>query len=231
MKRSTRMLLMNANNRQDNREKSDRRYEVNYPRNEDGSFMESRRNRDSRGRFVRDQYGEEDGSMEMAYHNYPHPNIPPAYDKRRYEREEYRPMNKIGFAVDGEMQRIPSETDEENYQGMGRNREYRSENGQPYLSREMAMEWLQGMENEDGSMGPHWSFDQAKQVMAQKNLDCNPLEFWVAINATYSDLSKVFKKYGISNIDAYVDFATTFWLKDKDAVEDKLAAYYEYVVR
>lgn len=98
------------------------------------------------------------------------------------------------------------------------------------FTRAIADEWVMGMENEDGTTGPHWTLEQAKQAMAQKEIDGSPVEFWVALNATYSDLCKVFKKYGINNLDAYVDFAKAFWLYDKDAQPDKLARYYEYVV-
>lgn len=47
----------------------------------------------------------------------------------------------------------------------------------------------------------------------------------------YSDLSEVAEKRGVDNEDFYADMAKSFWLCDKDAVEDKLAAYYENVVR
>lgn len=99
------------------------------------------------------------------------------------------------------------------------------------LNKETAEKWAEHMQNEDGSTGPHWTLEQTKQLQIQKGIDCEPLEFWLALNATYSDLSKVFKKYGIANIDAYVDFAKAFWLDDKDAQPNKLARYYEYVVK
>lgn len=104
--------------------------------------------------------------------------------------------------------------------------------GAPRMSpRTIAEQWAAGMENADGTAGPHWTLDQAKQIMAQKNVGGNPWKFWTALNATYSDLCEVFKKHGISNLDAYVDFARAFWLEDEDAVPDKLAAYYTYVTK
>ena len=87
------------------------------------------------------------------------------------------------------------------------------------------------MQNADGTHGAHWTMEQVNRIMQQKGLDVNPTEFWAAMNATYSDLCKVASKHGIDNIDFYTDVATAFWLKDKDAVRDKLAAYYEYVVK
>ncbi len=86
-------------------------------------------------------------------------------------------------------------------------------------------------DSEDGTKGPHWSFEQAKQVMAQRGIECDPAEFWAALNMIYSDYVKVAKKFNVgSNIDFYVDMAKAF-LDDKDAGPDKLAKYYQYVVR
>ena len=62
-------------------------------------------------------------------------------------------------------------------------------------------------------------------------IECDPAEFWAALNMIYSDYVKVAKKFNVgSNIDFYVDMAKAF-LDDKDAGPDKLAKYYQYVVR
>ncbi len=147
-------------------------------------------------------------------------------------------MNKIGFSLDGEMERLPDtrysehhRTDEMRY----RNGETRmgygeSANGMP-LSREMAREWTSQMENEDGTTGPHWNMSQTDTVMAQKGIECDPTEFFVAMNMMYSDYCKVFRKFGVGDkIDFYACMAQAF-LDDKDAHPDKLARYYEYVVK
>ena len=99
------------------------------------------------------------------------------------------------------------------------------------LTREDAESWVEHMENADGSTGPRWSMEQTNQIVAQRSLEGSPLLWWVALNATYSDLCKVFKKLGINNVDAYVDVAKAFWMEDKDAVSDKLLAYYNSVVK
>ena len=93
-----------------------------------------------------------------------------------------------------------------------------------------AQEWVGKMENEDGTHGAHWTIDQVKQVIAQKKLDCDPVQMWAAMNMVYSDYYKVAKKHGVGgNLDFYVDMAKAF-LDDKDAVPSKISAYYEYVV-
>lgn len=99
------------------------------------------------------------------------------------------------------------------------------------MTKSMAEEWLHSMQNADGTTGPHWTFEQCKQVMQQRGLDCDPVEFWVAMNAEYSDRCAVNEKHGMRSIDFYADSACAFWLNDKDAVKDKEAAYYKYVVK
>lgn len=99
------------------------------------------------------------------------------------------------------------------------------------LNRQMAEKWVRSMKNADGSTGEHWTMEQTSAIMERHGLRCNPVKFWVAMNAVYSDLSEVAEKHGVDNDDFYADMAKSFWLCDKDAVEDKLAAYYENVVR
>lgn len=100
-----------------------------------------------------------------------------------------------------------------------------------HLDQETAREWVDCMANADGTQGAHWTMEQTEKVRRQKNISAEPLAFWVAMNAAYSDLSAMAKKYNVNNLDFYADYAKAFWLHDEDAVPDKLAAYYESVVR
>lgn len=102
--------------------------------------------------------------------------------------------------------------------------------GKAVFTKEMAEKWMHGMKNGDGTTGPHWSMEQVKQLMEQKNLDCDLLELWTAMNMFYSDYYKVAKKLNMNNTNFYLDMAMAF-LDDEDAVTDKLAAYYENVVK
>ena len=94
---------------------------------------------------------------------------------------------------------------------------------------EVADDWMKSLQNEDGTKGPHWTREQVNIVMKQRNIDCDPEYFWVAMNVLYSDYDKVLKKHNASNVEVYADLAKAF-IEDKDAVDDKLCAYYEYVV-
>lgn len=99
------------------------------------------------------------------------------------------------------------------------------------ISEKIAKEWANKMQNEDGTQGPHWTIEQAKQVMSQRKLNYDPWTFWIAMNMIYSDYSKVAKKYNVgSSIDFYVDMTKAF-LDDKDSVQNKLLMYYEHVVK
>ncbi len=99
------------------------------------------------------------------------------------------------------------------------------------FNKEMAEEWMANIRNEDGSKGPHWSLEEVKRVMNQKGIECDPVKLWAAVNAEYSDRQAVNKKYGVDKLDFYVDSAIAYWLQDKDAVKDKLSAYYTHVVK
>lgn len=135
-----------------------------------------------------------------------------------------RDMRPIGFR-DGSTSYVGDETHgTEKMQGYARG-------GGAKLNRQMAEKWVRGMKNADGSTGEHWTMEQTSAIMERHGLRCNPVKFWVAMNAVYSDLSEVAEKHGVGNEEFYADMAKSFWLCDRDAVEDKLGAYYENVVR
>lgn len=209
----------------------------------DGRF----RDRDGRehydnGRFapMRSEYG----GTQMHYMPY----VPPIYQEQ-YRRGEHmdrnqgysdrgnsRPMNKIGFSLEGEMDKLPPREFNQDYRmdemayrkGGQRMSGYGAGNGYVPFTREIAEEWTSHMENEDGSKGPHWTLDQAKQVMSQRGIECDPLEFWVALCMMYSDYCKAAKKFDVNSLDFYAYMAKAF-LDDKDAPKDKLARYYVYI--
>ena len=88
------------------------------------------------------------------------------------------------------------------------------------------------MKNADGTTGPHWTMEKTEEARAQRGINCDALEFWVAMNMIYSDYAKVAEKVNANSMDFYVYMAKAF-LEDKDARNqggEKLAKYYEYVV-
>ena len=92
-----------------------------------------------------------------------------------------------------------------------------------------AKAWTGRMKNADGTTGPHWTLDQAKQIMAQRNIPGEPAQFWAAMNMIYSDYCKAIQKTAANTLDFYVDMTRAF-LDDTDAVPDKIAEYFHHVV-
>ena len=193
--------------------------------------MESRRRRDGRGRFrsewdgMKDNYGNE--ARMRGYPNRPFP----VYEDGRSN------MNQIGFSDRGDNVRTNygmtatyqtgNEMEHRTSPKMGGG--YSSSMTTP-MTKEMADEWTHSMKNEDGTKGSHWTMEQVKQVMAQKGIECNPLEMYPVMNALYSDYCSVLKKWNMNKIDFYVDLACA-WINDSDAVPNKASAYYEHIVK
>ena len=98
------------------------------------------------------------------------------------------------------------------------------------FSIDTAKEWTKKMKNADGTQGPHWTLEQSKQIMAQRKIGLDPVQFWVTLNMVYSDYSPVAKKHGLGgSLEFYTDMAKAF-LTDKDAKPEKLARYYDAIV-
>ncbi len=103
------------------------------------------------------------------------------------------------------------------------------------LDRETAEKWVRAMRNEDSARptGPRWSMDELKP-MAQK-FGIKPdseefIEFFAMTNAMYSDYCGVAKKFNITSPEFYGLMALA-WMRDKDAVPNKTAMYYECCVK
>lgn len=126
----------------------------------------------------------------------------------------------------------PSREAEMGWRGGAAERGYSQSQMIPPMTREMAEEWMASIKNEDGTVGPHWTLEQVKQLMQQRGINnVDPVRVWVAMNADYSDRAAVNRKYGLDKPDYYLDAALAAWINDKDAVENKEAAYYMYVVK
>jgi len=98
------------------------------------------------------------------------------------------------------------------------------------FTQEVALEWISSMKNEDGTTGPHWSMEQTEQARKQRNIDCDPIQFFAAMNMMYSDYCKVAEKVNSNSMDFYAYMAKAF-LDDKDAVKDKMGKYFACIVK
>lgn len=262
MNKFAKMMMLNTSRRDQSGGRERRRDREDYEtRRQDYGVSDRFRDRDGRehyddGRFApmsrggysspRSDYGMPRSDYMEPYSHYPvPPYVPPVYEHGGYPMPEiYRPVNKIGFSVGGEMERLPREAGQDYrttaaYEHMDemsgrRGSGYSMGRGRPEMvpifTRQMAEEWTQGMENEDGSRGPHWTLERIKQEMDQRNIKCDLYKFWAVINSIYSDDVAIAKKHSVNTMDYYIDRAKA-WLEDKDAVKDKAAAYYQYVVQ
>lgn len=91
-------------------------------------------------------------------------------------------------------------------------------------------EWVDRMENADGTTGPHWSRHEAEVIRAKYGITCGEVEFYTALNMMYSDYCAAASKAGASTVDLFAYMAEAF-LKDPDAQPDKLERYYRYIAR
>lgn len=107
--------------------------------------------------------------------------------------------------------------------------EHETEKYKGRFNRRVAEEWVESMKNTDGSTGAHWTFEQTEQVRKQHGYDCDPNEFFAAINMVYSDYFKVCKEFNLNSVDFYAKLAHAF-LDDDDAVDGKIEKYYECIV-
>lgn len=162
----------------------------------------------------------------------------PGYTPGRYPRyEDMSRENQVGFDMDGSVYR---NNGNKRFETSGRawasddmrgdQHTYNDRTRYMPFSQKTAEEWTEKMKNADGSTGAHWTMEQVKQVMQQHNMDFDPAEFYAVVNSIYSDYCTVAKKHNVNTIDFYADMAKA-WLDDRDAVENKTAAYYECIVQ
>lgn len=159
-----------------------------------------------------------------------------SYSPRSYDplRAEEPRMGRIGFYAEPEIpSNYPMDLSHKHHSGGQQEMEHGRAQGVPIppMSRQMAEHWVKSMQHSDGSMGPKWQLEQVKGMLSKKGIDADPLMYWVAMHIIYSDYGTVLKKNGINeNAEVYIDLAKAF-LDDPDAQPDKLARYYECIVR
>lgn len=162
------------------------------------------------------------------------------YEERENNRDRGEMMRQIGFSAVGDDGRSYNRYDTYNrYDRYGTGDSDHGEMSGGYaegydmmeLTQRDITEWLDGMENEDGTHGAHWNMEKTEQIRKQRNIECDPVDFNIAMNMMYSDYCKVAQKMSVNNVDFYCYMAKAF-LDDKDSnAEDKLAAYYYAIVR
>lgn len=111
---------------------------------------------------------------------------------------------------------------------------YEAING-PHFDEEHARYAVEGMENEDGTKGPHWTVEETTSVANQMGINLksekhNKWDWFVAMNMIYSDFYKaVVAMTGSANTKYFAELAKA-WLCDKDISEGKMWHYYVYIM-
>lgn len=94
-----------------------------------------------------------------------------------------------------------------------------------------ARRWTEHMENDDGSMGAHWTLEQTTAVANSIGVHVDPWIWFAALNMEYSDNFEVAQKYGLDRPEYYADLAKAFLFdKDGGGPEMKIAGYYHGIV-
>lgn len=94
-----------------------------------------------------------------------------------------------------------------------------------------AKRWTEHMKNDDGSMGAHWTLEQATAVANSIGVHVDPWIWFAALNMEYSDNFDVAQKYGLDRPEYYADLAKAFLFdKDGGGPEAKIARYYHGIV-
>lgn len=98
-----------------------------------------------------------------------------------------------------------------------------------HFNKENAQEAVDGMENEDGTTGEHWSFTETTRIASENRVSWetfNEYDWYYVLNMVYSDYCKIFG----DDLATYVKLAKA-WLNDVDVPEGKAWRYYTEVVR
>ena len=94
-----------------------------------------------------------------------------------------------------------------------------------------ARRWTEHMENDDGSMGAHWTLEQTTAVANSIGVHVDPWIWFAALNMEYSDNFGVAQKYGLDRPEYYADLAKAFLFdEDGGGPETKIAGYYHGIV-
>lgn len=80
----------------------------------------------------------------------------------------------------------------------------------------------------DGTKGCHWTLEQTQDVAKQRNITCDPNDFWAVMNMMYSDYCQVAKRQSVDTPGFYADMAKAF-LEDADAADGKAYLYWDCI--
>lgn len=224
-----------------------------------GDMPEMRRSRDSRGRYMQGEgmrQVEDRGRMEqpesMEPRNRRTMHMPPDYDGQdpySGETDSWPERKQPGMKGGSYSYRRPDggegmltyfqghkadplkqEKPERKMQQMGFMQQDKGH--ETKFDKQTAMEWVESMEDASGVKGGAYTWHQAQQYGRNMGITGEErlVEFYAAMNAMQSDYWQVAKKFGVDKPEFYACMAKAF-IEDPDAVDDKVAMYYECIAR
>lgn len=196
------------------------------------------------GGFIRDYMGDHDGWHEIDYrgiYNSVDPNraMKEGMDRNRTEHGRYRENEpeedqrkrhqEYGYLP------VPRYDPMRTVYNMVSPTKHKKEKEK--LTDEEKQEWVDNLQNADGTVGPTFSKEQAASIakkVGAKYDGYNEMDFYLVLNMVYSDMCEALSKAG-----ANADSPTTYgyialsWLEDADSYkpEEHLARYYEHIVK
>ena len=93
-----------------------------------------------------------------------------------------------------------------------------------HLGEDLAKQWVECMENKDGTKGAHWTWEQVSQVNRDKKIAEETADVYAILNMMYSDYYS--PKF---DVNTYVELAKD-WFNDPDGSECKTLKYYYYII-
>lgn len=101
------------------------------------------------------------------------------------------------------------------------------------LTRGMAEQWVESMEGDSDqhAKGGMFSWEEAVDLGRKVGINGGQrmIDFYAAINAVCSDFGHVLDEYKVGTPEVYAKLAKA-WIEDPDAVKNKAAMYYRYIV-
>lgn len=103
------------------------------------------------------------------------------------------------------------------------------------ITREKAEKWVANMAGSDPAIphGGKWTMEAVKPFAQKYGFPTSGrefYEFYVVMNAMYSDYYDVAKKFGVANPDFFAELAKCF-IKDKDANPGKVEMYFKHIAK
>lgn len=156
----------------------------------------------------------------------------------RWKNGRFRPRSEMGEEQPSSHYDADEEPQQVRFGGMvhmATPEPYQQHHAGMKLTRGMADEWVEGMESDSDShpKGGAFTWDQAREWAQKVGVPTGGqrmIDYYAAINAVCSDFGHVLDQYKMGTPEVYAKMAKA-WIDDPDAVKNKAAMYYRYIVQ